>query len=215
MVANTPSPKRPKMEEQSQQPVAGPSTIVAEPEPTIKAEDLDNIKNEEQANEFLQNLTELLERADEMNEGLNQDISEKLDDILKNVPPTDVFRPFDIGDTSFSSGSNQREPMLDEFVDFFDFSSFPQDEDDAGSKAATPDLVSSSSTNTSPDSSSDSDAAHGHATDAAVGDGSDLLRLGFWKHIDGGESAYYTGTQGDWDWSKPMPTKDQPWPISI
>jgi hypothetical protein len=194
-----------------------------EPEPTIKQEDVDKINTEEDASEFLQNLTDLLEQAGALNEGLNADISEKLDDILRNVPPTGdpIFRPFsEIPEaTSSTSGAGQQNAFPDEFIDYFDFSSFPQDEDDAGSKAATPDLVSSSSTNPSPESGSETEATtHGVAAsnEVALGDNTaDLLRLGIWKDIDGGESAYFTGTQGDWKWDKPMPAVEQAWAISM
>jgi len=104
-------------------------------------------------------------------------------------------------------------PVVDEFVEFFDFSSFGAgDEDDAGSKAETPDLISSSSTNPSPESGSEVDAAHQALTsDVKSEDFSDHLRLGVWKEVDGGESAYFHS--GQWKWDSPMQSLDQPWAI--
>ena len=45
-------------------------------------------------------------------------------------------------------------------------------------------------------------------------DGSDILRLGFSKEIDGGEASYYSvdNNAGGWKWDEPMSTLD--WAIS-
>jgi len=118
------------------------------------------------------------------------------------------------GDGSVSQAGGP-PPHVDEFVEFFDFSSFGTlDEDDAGSKAATPDLISSSSTNPSPESNnSEVDPAHQALTSSDVKseDFTDHLRLGVWKEVDGGESAYFQS--GQWKWDSPMQSLDQPWAI--
>jgi hypothetical protein len=107
-------------------------------------------------------------------------------------------------------------PAVDEFIEYIDFSSFGTlDDDENGSKAPTPDLVSASSTNPSPESGSEIEAVgQGPTTDWKLEDISDIsdpLRLGPWKEIDGGESAYYQHL--DWKWDGPMHTLDQPWAV--
>jgi hypothetical protein len=101
-----------------------------------------------------------------------------------------------------------------------DFTSCAADDD--YSNPATPDLVASSSTNPSPESASDPADAAGHVAVGASSDAvkfanlktedsydPDILRLGVWKEIDGGESAYYQSDK--WIWDGPMPVLDQPW----
>lgn len=148
--------------------------------------------------------------GDEGQESSLTDISETLDLILKgygSVPDA----PDGAGISSLGMGEPNgvrdsppapQLPAGDEFVEYFDFSSFGN-EDDSSSKVATPDLVSSSSTNPSPESDASSDIKTEEI--------SDLLRLGTWKEIDGGESAFYQS--GDWKWDSPMPTLEQPWAI--
>jgi len=60
----------------------------------------------------------------------------------------------------------------------------------------TTDLVSSSSTNPSPESGSEF---------------TDPLRLGTLKEVDGGESTYFHPSE--WKWDNPMPMLEQPWAI--
>ncbi|KAF5382094.1 hypothetical protein D9615_004211 [Tricholomella constricta] len=187
-----------------------------------KAEAVENVKTEEDASAFLEQMTELIKMAGEGQESLSSDISETLDMILKGygtVPegPEAALGLSSLGGLGESSmPSSSTKPPADEFVEFFDFSSFGTlDEDnDDDSKAPTPELVSSSSTNPSPESGSEADAAH-HAllssTEPKTEELPDLLRLGPWKEIDGGESAYYQS--GDWKWDSPMPAQEQPWAI--
>ncbi|KAF8996578.1 hypothetical protein BDZ89DRAFT_1257565 [Hymenopellis radicata] len=76
------------------------------------------------------------------------------------------------------------------------------------SRAATPDLVSSSSTNSSPESGSEVDTPHAHTfSDLKTEEPADPLRLSTTKEVDGGESAYYQSTAWKWDGS-PMPRAD-------
>ncbi|KAG6853785.1 hypothetical protein C0991_001374 [Blastosporella zonata] len=210
-VANEPSPpKRPKTEAEW----GGPAS-----EAVIKKEEVvENIKTEEDASAFLEQMTELIKMAGEGQEALSTDISETLDQILKGygsvVDGPDTLLGFpsfgSLGESS-SQGSSTK-PHPDEFVEFFDFSSFTgtDEENDADSKAPTPEL---SSTGPSPDSGSEADAAH-HvllSIEPKTGDMEDL-RLGTWKDIDGGESSYFHSADG-WKWDSPMPSLEQPWAI--
>lgn len=187
-----------------------------------KTEAVENIKTEEDAYTFLEQMTELIKMAagGEGQESLTSDISETLDMLLKGygTVPEGSESVTSIGGLpdSLLASSSSTKPPADEFVEFFDFSSFGtlDDDDDNGSKAPTPELLSSSSTNPSPESGSEADAAH-HAllssTETKTEELPDLLRLGPWKEVDGGESAYYQS--GDWKWDSPMPTLEQPWAI--
>jgi hypothetical protein len=109
----------------------------------------------------------------------------------------------------------------DEFQDFLDFTSCAAD--DADSKPTTPDLVSSSSTNPSPESAADPVDA-GHSSTGVLSDSTksvnfkledtdegDPFRLGGWKEIDGGQSAYYQSNK--WDWDTPMGSQEQSWAV--
>lgn len=119
-----------------------------------------------------------------------------------------------LGSDLGASNGGVSSPIKDEFVEFFDFSSYAaHEEDDTGSKANTPELISSSSTNPSPESGSEADPAH-HATmqsEIKMEEFSDPLRLGTLKEIDGGESAYYQSNE--WRWDTAMNTQEQPWAI--
>lgn len=214
-VANEPSPpKKVKMEEWDGQP----SEALKK-----KTEAVENVKTEEDATAFLEQMTELIMAArGEGQESLTSDISETLDMILKGYADggDGPHGMPSLGMGSEGDGGQMSPPIppADEFVEFFDFSSFGTDDDDAGSKAPTPDMISSSSTNPSPESNaSEADAAH-HAllsvTDpicAKMEDNGvmDLLRLGTLKEIDGGESAYFQTP--DWKWDGSMPALEQPW----
>ncbi|PBL03883.1 hypothetical protein ARMGADRAFT_1004572 [Armillaria gallica] len=220
-------------------PPSGPPTSVAnEPSPPKKVktewegppndalkkreETVENIKTEEDASQFLEQMTELIKMAGEGQEStLSTDISETLDMILKGYSAaSDGGEGTSISSLGEGSSTGGRAPTpsipgADEFVEFFDFSLFETEaiDDDEGSKAPTPDLVSSSSTNPSPESGSEADLAH-HAltfSDFKTEEPSDPLRLGTFKEVDGGESAYYQSTE--WKWDGPMTTLEQPWAI--
>ncbi|KAJ3716145.1 hypothetical protein C8R42DRAFT_679661 [Lentinula raphanica] len=183
---------------------------------------VENIKTEEDASQFLEHVTQLIKNAGpEEQAALTSDISETLEQLLKGYDggpllDSDSSNTFStLGLTEVGSldatASTSQIPSSNDFAEFFDFSLF-SNEDEGESKAGTPDLVSSSSTNTSPESQADADPAH-HAT--ALLDHKqeeyDPLRLGTLKEIDGGESAYYQSTE--WKWDEPMPTLEQPWAI--
>ena len=213
-VANEPSPKRPKTEWDS-----APSEALKK-----KNEAIDNIKTEEDASVFLEQMTaELIKMAanGESQESLSSDISDTLEMILKGYGPT----PDISGAMSLGESSTTREPSpplalpMDSFDEFFDFSFGTVDDDEINSKAPTPDLVSSSSTNPSPESNHEVDAAnHGlsssssSAMEIKTEEQPDHLRLGTWKEIDHGEATYYNPTT-EWKWDSPMPSHDQPWAI--
>ncbi|KAJ7274552.1 hypothetical protein B0H12DRAFT_1228260 [Mycena haematopus] len=211
--ANEPSPpKRPKTDWDGP-----PNEVVREREQQVA-----NVKTEEDGAAFLEQMTELFKLAagNDGQDALTSDFSETLDTICKGFgAPTDdsaggSMSSLGMGGDGSISQDGGPPPHVDEFVEFFDFSSFETlDEDDGGSKAVTPDLMSSSSTNPSPESNnSEVDAAHQVQTsDVKSEDFTDHLRLGVWKEVDGGESAYFQS--GQWKWDSPMQSLDQPWAI--
>lgn len=164
----------------------------------------------------------------------SSELGDVLNELLKAYPSTDVDANGEGSSSSALGGLELDGPHplsppsgqaaeLDPFAEYFDLSSF---DDVSVSKAPTPDLVQTSSTNPSPESGSEVDAA-GHLTAmhhignaasphiAALGlDDSeeDPLRLGIWKEIDGGEAAFYQAS--GWKWDAPMPTSEHPWAIS-
>ncbi|KAF5367438.1 hypothetical protein D9758_003807 [Tetrapyrgos nigripes] len=181
-----------------------------------KTEAVENIKTDEDAsNYFEKTMSELRKMTGTDGQAsLTSDISDTLDMILKNYgempepgPSSDLALSIDSG----SAGPGL--PLNEELGQYFDFSSFAAPEDDElESKAETPELISSSSTNPSPESGSEVDATHiSSLSDPKLDDFSDPLRLGTLKEIDGGESAFYQSS--DWKWDMVMPTVDQPWAI--
>jgi hypothetical protein len=214
-VANEPSPpKRPKTEWDS-----APSEVLRK-----KNEAIDGIKTEEDASVFLEQMTaELIKMAasGEGQDSLSSDISDTLEMILKGYGPIpDISGAMSLGGESSTARepSSPLAPPMDSFDEFFDFS-FGTVDDDDNSKAPTPDLVSSSSTNPSPESNHEVDAAnHGlsssssSAMEIKTEERPDHLRLGTWKEIDHGEATYYNTTT-EWKWDSPMPSHDQPWAI--
>ncbi|KAG6874803.1 hypothetical protein C0992_006468 [Termitomyces sp. T32_za158] len=210
-VVNEPSPpKRPKTEGEW----GGPADEAV----VKKAEVIENIKTEEDASAFLEQMTEFIKMAGEgQQEALSSDISETLDQILKgygSVPdgPDALYGFSSFGTLGEPLQASTSKPHPDEFVEFFDFSSFTaaDEENDTDSKAATPEL---SSTGPSPDSGSEADPAQQVLLSMEPPKTEEFLRLGPWKEIDGGESAYYHTADG-WKWDSPMPTLEQPWAIS-
>lgn len=200
-VANEPSPpKRSKTEWESP-----PSE-----ESRKKQEAVDNIKTEEDASQFLEQMTEYIKQTAEHEA---TDISETLDMILKGYPnPGGSYENMSMVELGAGrEASPMPDPIFDQFIDF----SFGVIDDD-DSKAPTPDLISSSSTNTSPESNHEADPSHHTLTSTSSSelkteDTSDFLRLGPWKDIDGGEAPYYQSNE--WKWDSPMPTIEQPWAI--
>ncbi|KAJ3744198.1 hypothetical protein DFH05DRAFT_1525205 [Lentinula detonsa] len=182
-----------------------------------KNQAVENIKTEEEASQFLQQMAQLIQMAGaEDQAALSSDISETLEQFLKGYDGGDSSNTFSTlglneAGSLDASASTSQIPSSNDLTEFFDFSLFSNEEEDE-SKVGTPDLVSSSSTNPSPESQADADPAH-HATALldVKQEEYDPLRLGTLKEIDGGESAYYQST--DWKWDGPMPTLDQPWAI--
>jgi len=211
---NAPSPKRVKME---WEPRANEAALK-------RAEEVENVKTDEEASKLLEEVVGLIAAQAQTVDGqasMASDISDTLDQILKSYTAgSDLPSVGDLSDASHidhrpnntSASSNDVLAISDEFGDFFDFSSY-----DTFSKAATPDLVPTSSTNTSPESASDGPPHTPLAVDAGFGDdnlnsGSDIRKLGFWAEIDGGEGVLYQ--QDNWKWSGQMPTMDPAWAIS-
>ena len=194
-----------------------------------KYEEVENIKTEEDASAFMEHMMELINLAanGQGQESLPSEISETLALLLKgcgavpDAPESSAMASLGLesGAPSDSSAAPPPPPSsaVDEFVEFFDFSSFGTlADDDSGSKAPTPELLSSSSTNPSPESGSEVDTTGHHMnidlkTTEEPLDVSDPMRLGPWKEIDGGESAYYQ--QAEWRWDSQMPILEQPWAI--
>ena len=212
-VANEPSPpKRIKTEWDS-----APSEALRK-----KSETIDSIKTEEDANVFLEQMTaELIKMAGEGQPSFSSDISDTLEMILKGYGPIpDISGAMSLGESSTArEPSSPPAPLMESFDEFFDFSFGTVDDDENNSKAPTPDLVSSSSTNPSPESNHEVDAAnHGMASSSSSAmeikpeEQPDHLRLATWKEIDHGEATYYNPTT-EWKWDSPMPSHDQPWAI--
>ncbi|KAF9059424.1 hypothetical protein BDP27DRAFT_1341465 [Rhodocollybia butyracea] len=181
-----------------------------------KNQAVENVKTEEDATQLLEQVTELIKMAPtEDQASLSSDISDTLELILKGyggMPDSDAsFSSLGLGESLDASSSGSQLPSSNDFTEFFDFSLFPNEEE-YESKVGTPDLISSSSTNPSPESQADADPSH-HATALldVKQEEYDPLRLGTLKEIDGGESAYYQST--DWKWDGTMTTLEQPWAI--
>jgi len=188
---------------------------------------VENIKTDEDASAFLEQMTELIRLAGNDQELLTSDISDTLDMILKGCGQDQLdvsgasssMGPLGLSDTMGLRDPSPSPNNADEFQDFLDFTSCAADDD--SSKPTTPDLVASSSTNPSPESASDP-ADAGHATGSTLSDSGKLtgckieedvdesgrLRLGAWKEIDGGEGAFYQSDK--WSWEGSMNTVE-PW----
>lgn len=186
---------------------------------------------------FLENITQYTNTTNPESSQASvgsSELGDVLSELLKAYPSTDVeasgegsssnaLGGLELDDSHPPSPPSGQLHELDPFAEYFDLSSF---DDVSVSKAPTPDLVQTSSTNPSPESGSEADAA-GHLTAmhhvgngasphiAAVGlddSDEDPLRLGIWKEIDGGEAAFYQAS--GWKWDAPMPTSEHPWAIS-
>ncbi|KAF9474671.1 hypothetical protein BDN70DRAFT_298907 [Pholiota conissans] len=200
-----------------------------------KQERIDSIKSEEDASQYLlEQMTELIKMTEgDAQNSLTAGISDTLDMILKgygSVPSSSVdgldgatmgFLRGSGGDGSGLGLKEESPPPAENFDQFFDFSGMLDEEE---SKAPTPDLVSSSSTNPSPESNHETDASAHHtfamgssgsaearAEEANAAATAEMLRLGSWKDIDGGEASYFQSNE--WKWDSPMLTQEQPWAI--
>lgn len=197
-VASAPSPKRVKSDWE------GPTNEEARK----RDEKAENVKTDEQALAFFETVTKFIDENPESAEAA----SNALDEILRTYPP-----PPDIDDAMASSFNFGDLPPtspphpLDVFGEFIDISAF----DDT----PTPDLVAGSSTNPSPESTSDQDHPHtGHAGSSPqiphvkTEDTYELLRPSVDKEISGGDAMLHL-TPG-WRWEGRMNTSDQAWSIS-
>lgn len=203
-----------------------------------KQKEVENIKTEEDAATFLEQMTELIQLANNGSDGesLNSQISETLDMVLRSMgsgsdmPDANGASSSSAGPPTELSTSGRKSPkpcIPDEFIEFFDFSSFGAPDDDTESKAETPELMPPSSTDHSPESGSETDAQPASnlqlstthtktdnlKAESPVDALHDPLRMGIWSEIDGGESMYYNNTDG-WKWEGQMPSQDSPWAIS-
>lgn len=209
-----PSPKKVKTEDWEGEP----SEELAK-----RHQEAENINTDEDANAFMDKMKELVAMTASTDAGVYDDIAHTLDRILQGAAQD----PTHIATSAFASSIGGPPSELSppaapndaflEFHEFIDYSRFTI-EDEEDSKAPTPDLVPSSSTNPSPQSNPDADQSQGASSpgkakieDPRESNQLDLLHMGAFKEIDGGESAYYQSS--DWKWDGPMTTLDQPWAI--
>lgn len=227
------SAKRPREEEFM---IPGPSSALNEASPPKRAkldwesepsealrkkkEDMENFNSDQDPSTFLAEMTELIKRA---TAGEGSGLSETLEMILKGygtVPNlTDGAGNVSLGESSNSARESTPPPgSMAELDEYFDFSFGTVEDEDNNSKAPTPDLVSSSSTNPSPESNHELEAPHhtlssssSSTVDVKTEELSNPPRLGIWKDVDGGEAAYYQ--PNEWKWDSPMASFDPAWAI--
>ncbi|KAL4066756.1 hypothetical protein V8B97DRAFT_1948787 [Scleroderma yunnanense] len=209
-MATVPSPKKVKTEWEGE-----PSEALAK-----RQQELESIKTEEDATTFLNNMIALASR----DESVRSDFAASVGLILAGIAQD----PADAAGTAAAISAHisrdpgppptalspHHGPANDAFFEFLDLSSYPT-LDDEDSKPPTPELLSSSEANPSPESGSDADLTGGSPDKTKNEDSTDhisFLRLGALKEIDGGESAYYQ--MDNWRWAGEMPTLDQPWAMS-
>ncbi|KAH9945481.1 uncharacterized protein BXZ73DRAFT_38314 [Epithele typhae] len=182
----------------------------------------ESIKTDDDASKFFDQMTSWLSQVSgdgDDGQGNLLTIARTLEDILQpyTTNPDDSGLALSLlGGASPKMGGATVDP-----ADFFDFVSYELPEVDAGSKAATPDLVlGSSSVGPSPGSASETEAhppASVSAADTAKiaepkTEESDSIPSDLWRAIDGGEAGFYNSSQ-DWKWDQPMAPVDQPWAI--
>jgi len=173
----------------------------------------------EDANVFFEQMSELLKKnADNEGQGsaLYADLSETIGMLLKGCASETSDNGL-FGEAVTGRESSPPTGLKDAFEEFIDYSFGQPDgqlDHEEGSKAHTPDLVSSSSTNLSPESNTDGEnslSTMSSLSDIRKDDPHDL-RLGLWKEVDGGESAYYQPFE--WKWDGMMPVLEQSWAVS-
>ncbi|KAI1797459.1 hypothetical protein LXA43DRAFT_416437 [Ganoderma leucocontextum] len=193
--------------------------------------DADGAKTDEDTVKFLEQMSSWLTQIGGEGDGqdnLKTEIAESLDEILRAYPvaPDDgmSLAASSFIDSINVGSSSPRQTAVDP-ADFFDFTLYGLPEEDAGSKADTPDLVqASSSVGPSPGSASETEvhlpaSASTGADTAKIADpkseppsGGDSMSQDLWRAIDGGESAFYNSSD-NWKWDQPMQPLDQPWAI--
>ena len=200
-VALAPSPKRVKSDWE------GPPNE----ETRKRDEQAENVKTDEQALAFFETVTKFIDENPESAEAA----SNALDEILRTYPSAPdiddaaMASSFHFGDLPPTSPHPLGNDVFGEFIDISAFDDTP-----------TPDLVAGSSTNPSPESTSDQDHPHsGHAgsspqiPNVKTEDSTyELLRPSVWREISGGDAMFHQ-TPG-WKWEGHMDTPDQPWLIS-
>jgi hypothetical protein len=188
---------------------------------------VEGVKTEEDTSNFLAQMSELLKMAgsDQQQE---PEFTELTNMLLKGCTQVPGAGGVDAGglDAFVSPLDQSLMPgMKDELEQYFDFSLGGEDDD-----SKTPELVSSSTTNTSPGSNSGNEPTADSTTTGVSSSGSgaptsatnnheikteepmtDFTYLGLWKEVDGGESASYQNN--DWKWDNPMPSLEHPWAI--
>ena len=242
--APTPEPmagsKRPREEE----PVASTSTSTPPSAKKIKTEwddassdtllkrqaEADGAKTDEDTVKFLEQMSSWLTQMGGEGDGqdsLKTEIAESLDEILRAYPVA-ADDGMSLAASSFIDSinvgsSSPRQTALDP-AEFFDFTLYGLPEEDAGSKADTPDLVqASSSVGPSPGSASETEHPPASASTGAdtakivepksePPSGGDSMSQDLWRAIDGGESAFYNSSD-NWKWDQPMQPLEQPWAI--
>ena len=198
---SAPSPKRVKSDWEGQ----------PNEEARKRDEQAEGVKTDDQALAFFETVTKFIDENPESAEAA----SNALDEILRTYPPAPdiddaaMASSFHFGDLPPTSPHPLGNDVFGEFIDISAFDDTP-----------TPDLVAGSSTNPSPESTSDQDHPHsGHAgsspqiPNVKTEDSTyELLRPGVWKEISGGDAMFHQ-TPG-WKWEGHMDTPDQPWLIS-
>jgi hypothetical protein len=200
-VVSAPSPKRVKSDWE------GPPNE----ETRKRDEQAENVKTDEQALAFFETVHKFIDENPESAEAATN----ALDEILRTYPSAPeiddaaMASTFHFGDLPPTSPHPLGNDVFGEFIDISAFDDTP-----------TPDLVAGSSTNPSPESTSDQDHPHtGHAgpspqiPNVKTEDTTyELLRPGVWKEISGGDAMFHQ-TPG-WKWEGHMDTPDQAWLIS-
>ncbi|KAJ3481195.1 hypothetical protein NLI96_g7829 [Meripilus lineatus] len=202
-----------------------------------EAEEVIASGSDEDALKFFEQMQDLMKSQDT----LPYEFTMGLDEIIKSCGVPDLSDPLGMSSAGLSGEDSSQGAAASSSLDgleYFDFSSFGALDDDHESKAATPDLVPTSSTNPSPSSGSEADAAHGSSSTAHLSHGSssvtngassavadvakvvdpmrteedpfDPTRLGTFQEVDGGESAYYADF-GNWKWDGPMGGPESGW----
>lgn len=190
----------------------------------IKNEAVESIKTEDEAGAWFTQVTDFIKSLAQngtSGQEITTDISDALDMLLKCPNPVEgIDASLVFGESSAAGAAREGSPSAgggnDTFEEYIDFSFGTLDDEETNSVAPTPDMVSSSSTNPSPESNHDPDTTTNQYTSLttladAKDDQQDPLALSVWKDIDGGETSYYQSI--GWKWDSMMPSLEPSWPI--